>query len=302
MSDNKTMRSLIYVSLVMLIGILTLSACGTEDADDDQIGAAVDYTITGIEPGAGTMDLAANTLEEYDNLDGYELEEASTAAMISALNSAIADEEPVIVTGWTPHWKFAMHDLKFLEDPKETFGGLEEIHTLTRLELSEDMPEAYTILDRFYWEPEDMEYVMLLTAEEDMSFEEAANDWIADNESMVEEWTDGVDMVDGDAIELVATPWDTERASAAVVAEVLTRQGYDVEITPVDPSVMFQALATGDADASAAAWLPATHEAFLTQHEGEIDELGANLEGARIGFVVPEYVDIDSIEDLEPVE
>ena len=47
-----------------------------------------------------------------------------------------------------------------MEDPKGTLGGAENINTLVRKGLETDLPEAYTFLDRFYWEPEDMEAVM----------------------------------------------------------------------------------------------------------------------------------------------
>ena len=59
-----------------------------------------------------------------------------------------------MVTGWTPHWKFSAYDLKYLEDPKGTLGGAENIKTIARKGLEEDMPEAYKILDRFNWEPQ----------------------------------------------------------------------------------------------------------------------------------------------------
>lgn len=78
--------------------------------------------------------------------------------------------------------------------------------------------------------------------------------------------------------------------------------GYEVKLTPVDPSIMFQVIAKGDGDASLAPWMPATHAAFYEKYEGEFEDLGENLRGARIGLVVPSYMNIDSIEDLEPAE
>ncbi|MYL61338.1 glycine/betaine ABC transporter, partial [Virgibacillus halodenitrificans] len=36
------------------------------------------------------------------------------------------------------------------------------------------------------------------------------------------------------------------------------------------------------------------------KYSDQFDDLGANLEGAKIGLVVPSYMDIESIEDLEP--
>ena len=61
--------------------------------------------------------------------------------MTAALKRAYDAEEPIIITGWTPHWKFAKFDLKYLEDPKGSYGGEEEIHTIARLGLAEDFPE-----------------------------------------------------------------------------------------------------------------------------------------------------------------
>ncbi|WP_219565350.1 glycine betaine ABC transporter substrate-binding protein [Streptococcus macedonicus] len=63
---------------------------------------------------------------------------------------------------------------------------------------------------------------------------------------------------------------------------------------------MFQAVASGQADFSVAPWLPLTHQSFYERYGDQIDDLGANLNGARNGFVVPSYVEIDSIEDLNP--
>ena len=48
-----------------------------------------------------------------------------------------------------------------------------------------------------------------------------------------------------------------------------------------------------------AAWLPGTHGDLYEQYKDELIDLGPNLEGAKIGLVVPEYMDIDSIEDLD---
>ncbi|MUK89203.1 glycine/betaine ABC transporter [Ornithinibacillus sp. L9] len=295
---------------------LVAAGCGQDDTDntsnnaenggDNQteastnVGEEIDYTITGIEPGAGITQATDDTLSEYENLAGWEQEISSTAAMLTELENAINNEEPIIVAGWSPHYKFAKFDLKYLEDPKGVYGDVEYIGTIVRKDLKEEMPEAYTILDRFQWEADDMESVMLDA--QNMDFEEAAQQWVDENQETVAKWTEGVDPVDGTSIELVLTPWDTERSSANVAKIVLEQQGFNVTLTPVDPAVMFKAIATGDGDASLAPWLPATHGAFFEEFEGEFDDLGENLIGAKIGLVVPTYMDINSIEDLEPAK
>lgn len=295
------------------MSILTLSlvaaGCGSEEkgatSDKDNGGGStpnyseeVNFTITGIEPGAGITEQTLATIEEYENLEGWKLEESSTAGMLGELDQAIKNEEPIIVTGWAPHWKFSAYDLKYLEDPKGTFGGAENINTIVRKGLEEDMPNVYQILDRFYWELEDMETVMFDAQES--SFEEAAKKWVEENSEKVAQWTEGVEKENGKEIELVYTPWDSEYASGYVMKEVLEQQGYKVTLTPVDPAIVFQAVATGEADASLAPWLPSTHASFYEKHQDDIVDLGENLKGTQNGLVVPEYMDIDSIEDLKP--
>lgn len=160
-----------------------MEANSIEDLTDE-----ANKTITGIEAGAGVVGAAEKALTEYENLDGWELTPSSSGAMVTALDQAIQNEEDVIVTGWSPHWKFATYDLKYLEDPKEVFGGAEEIKTMARKGLKEDMPEVYTVLDNFNWSIEDMEAVMLEISEgKDPA--DAARDWVDANPDKVAEWT-----------------------------------------------------------------------------------------------------------------
>ncbi|MDY0410376.1 glycine betaine ABC transporter substrate-binding protein [Paracerasibacillus soli] len=156
---------MISITLILFLSLL-LVGCANDEKDSDKseenLGEVLEYTITGIEPGAGLTQLAKDTLEEYDNLKGWKLEESSTAGMTTLLGEAIDNEEPIVITGWSPHWMFAAYDLKFLEDPKGTLGEIEGIHTIVRKDLEKDMPHAYKILDAFQWEVEDMEAVMLM--------------------------------------------------------------------------------------------------------------------------------------------
>lgn len=282
---------------VALSGLL-LAGCNNQDDSSATIEEKLNYTINGIEPGSGTMELANNALQDYENLNNWNLTESSTAGMLGELDKAYKNEEPIIFTGWNPHWMFAKYDLKYLEDPKKSLGEIENINTIVRKGFKEDLPNAYTIVDRFYWEPEDMETVM--TDAQDSNFEDAANKWVEENSDTIAEWTAGVEKGNGEKISIISTPWDTEDASSHVIAAILEQHGFDTEITPVDPAIMFQAISTGNGDISLAPWLPITHESFYEKHKDDFIDLGENLKGARLGFVVPAYMDIDSIEDLAP--
>lgn len=146
-----------------------------------------EQTITGIEPGAGVVQAAERALEDYDNLSDWEVQPSSSGAMATELGTAIDAGEEIVVTGWTPHWKFQSYDLKYLEDPEGTFGDAETINTLAREGLQEDAPRAYEILDNFYWETADMEAIML-DIQEGADPAEAAATWIEENQDKVDEW------------------------------------------------------------------------------------------------------------------
>ncbi|QTN01127.1 glycine/betaine ABC transporter [Sediminibacillus dalangtanensis] len=284
---------------------LTIAGCGQGNSNDEStanVSEEMEYTITGIEPGAGQTETNEKAIAEYDSLAGWEQKTSSSAAMLTALGEAMEKEEPIVVAAWSPHYMFAKFDIKYLEDPQGVFGEEEHIATLVREGLKDDMPGAYTILDRFHWELPVLEEALLKAQEMDFDFEKVAQQWVDENQETVEEWTEGVDPVDGTPIDLVLTPWDAESFSTNVAKIVLEQKGFNVSLTPVDPSVMFEAVATGDSDATLSPWMPATHGALYEEYEGQFEDLGPNLEGAKIGLAVPSYMDIDSIEDLEPAE
>ncbi|HEQ9903895.1 ABC transporter permease/substrate binding protein [Streptococcus pyogenes] len=154
----------------------------------EDLSKQADQKITGIEPGAGIMAAAQKTLKEYHNLSSWELVAASTGAMTTSLDQAIKKKDPVVVTAWSPHWMFAKYDLKYLKDPKETFGSTENINTIARKGLKKDLPNVYKIIDKFHWTQKDMEAVML-DINKGMSPEAAAKKWVEANKSKVSSWT-----------------------------------------------------------------------------------------------------------------
>lgn len=162
-----------------------------EQLTDPAYAEAVESTIVGIEPGAGIMMATEKAITDY-GLEGWNLLESSSAAMATELQTAYENEQPIIVTGWTPHWKFGKMDLKYLEDPKNIYGGAEQIHTIVRKGLSEDQPSAYTFLDQFEWTPEAMASVMV-DIQDGLSEDEAAAKWVEANESLVNEWVAGIE-------------------------------------------------------------------------------------------------------------
>ncbi|MFF0829587.1 glycine betaine ABC transporter substrate-binding protein [Brevibacillus sp. NPDC003359] len=270
----------------------------SSETSDNAIGEKLDYKIIGIDAGSGSMVKTEEVMNLY-GLDKWQLVEGSDAAMTATLIKAYEAKEPIIITGWTPHWMFKKMDLKYLADPMNGFGGAEQIHTIVRKGLKEDQPAAYQFLDKFWWEPADMESVMVQMID-GKEPEVAAAEWVKNNEAKVAKWVDGIQPVQKAKLTLAYVAWDSEIASTHVVEHVLEQKlGYEVELSQVQTGPMWAGVAIGDVDGMVASWLPSTDASYLKKFGGKIEDLGPNLEGTKIGLVVPSYMNISSIEDLQ---
>lgn len=160
--------------------------------DNTDLGESVDWEIVGIDPGAGIMQNTETALEEYE-LDNWEVVPSSEAAMLTELQKAIENEEPIIVPLWKPHWIFGVEDLKMLEDPKEIYGGEgDQIYTVARKGLEEDAPAAYQVLENYEETYEMVEELMPLVHDEGQDPADVAKQFLEDNPDLLEEWTEGV--------------------------------------------------------------------------------------------------------------
>ncbi len=101
-----------------------------------------------------------------------------------------------------------------------------------------------------------------------------------------------------DTIDMVYVQWACAESQTFIMEAVLEDAGYNVELTAVAAGPMWTSVGSGDADVFVCAWLPHTHEAYMDEYAGQIEDLGPNYEGARIGLVVPHYADINSIDEL----
>lgn len=267
-------------------------------AEDNNVGAQVNYQIIGIDPGAGIMASTKQAMEDY-GLTDWTLVEGSSSAMTAMLEKAIKNEEPIIITGWTPHWMFNKYDLKFLEDPQKSYGEAEEIHTIVRKGLEKDKPTAYEFLKRFNWTPEEMGE-MMIAIQDGVDADQAAKDWVEAHQDKVAEWTKGLSPVNGDSLKLSYVAWDSEIASTNLVQYILQEKlGYKVTALQVEMGPMWTGVAGGEIDATLAAWLPVTSKAYYDRYIDDVEDIAVNLQGAKTGLTVPAYMDINSIEDLK---
>lgn len=105
---------------------------------------------------------------------------------------------------------------------------------------------------------------------------------------------------EGKPVRLAYVEWDCATASTHLAKAVIEdKLGRKVEVLPVSAAAMWMAVATGDVDGMVTAWLPVTHGDYLKKVEGKVKDLGPLVGGARLGWAVPDYVPLKSIEELK---
>ncbi|MCL7941010.1 choline ABC transporter substrate-binding protein [Halomonas sp. ATCH28] len=96
--------------------------------------------------------------------------------------------------------------------------------------------------------------------------------------------------------------WTDITATTALTTEVLEALGYDTRIDTVSVPIAYQGMKNGDFDVFLGNWMPSM--ASISDpyvEDGDIDRLGANLEGAKYTLAVPQYVHdagVTSVADL----
>lgn len=177
-------------------GLLTWAVPEYMDIDsiEDLAGMEdeLDSRIVGIEPGAGLTRLSREAVLPDYGLDGYELIEGSTPAMLAELERAVKDEAPIVVTLWRPHWAYSVFPIKDLADPKGSLGEAEEIHAIARAGFSTDYPEIAEWIGAFEMNDNQLAELEDLVLNEYGAGQEAAavEEWLsdADNRALVDGW------------------------------------------------------------------------------------------------------------------
>lgn len=112
--------------------------------------------------------------------------------------------------------------------------------------------------------------------------------------------TEGDDKSQGMTIAYI--PWDEDIAISYLWKYVLEEEGYeDVELKQLDAAPIFVALSKGDADFFFDTWLPDTHKDYWEDYGDQLDDIGVWYDEATLNIAVPEYMDVDSIADLDDV-
>lgn len=154
-------------------------------------------TIVGIEADAGIIKSTQKAMREY-NLD-FDLATSSSSEMIEKLESALQNQDWIVVTGWSPHWKITKWDLKFLDDPAFIYGASENLHTVTRKDFSKDYPEIASVLSNFKLNQKQLEELLLINyCSSTGNCEDSVTEWILKNKPQFDAWLNNNKSPTGD--------------------------------------------------------------------------------------------------------
>lgn len=139
--------------------------------------------IVGIDAGAGIMGKAEVAVKEYGLK--YELQASSEAAMMATVKKKMDAGEPVLVTGWAPHWMFAKYKLRFLEDPKKVFGETEQLNIVANKAFVAHDAAAVSFFSKFKLNDQQLSSLMAALLEADGQETAAVRTWMTANHELV---------------------------------------------------------------------------------------------------------------------
>jgi glycine betaine/proline transport system substrate-binding protein len=152
-------------------------------ADLNQSGAE---RIIGIEPGAVISEkIEKNVIPDY-NLK-LEHEPSSTAAMLAEVERLYKDKKPFVFPPWCPHPMCAQFDFRYLEDPKNSQGNLDQpakISAIVNENLPDDDPVAYAFINNLRLNEDEL--ISLENAQAKAGEAKGTQAWLEDNRSVVQ--------------------------------------------------------------------------------------------------------------------
>ncbi len=166
-------------------------------ADLNENADKFDSKIYGIEPGNDGNIIIQDAIDNGTyNLDDWTLQASSTAGMLSSVQRAVDNEEWIAFNGWKPHYMNVMFDLKYLDDPEGIWGESPSVYTVARNGYQDENPNFYKFLEQFTVTAPIQNNWINEYQNKDRDPEKVAEEWIANNLDVVNQWVFGVKSTD----------------------------------------------------------------------------------------------------------
>ncbi len=164
---------------------------------DAELAKALNRTIIGIDPRSSVMKQTDKAIEDNTyKLGSWTLQEGSERTMIAGLQEAYKNEQPIVITGWKPHWIFSEMKLKLLKDPDDVYNSSEEhINLVFNKSFKDDHPAAYKIVTAIGddWSEADEASLMKQIFVEGKDRQAVIDAYMTSHSNKVDKWEEGIE-------------------------------------------------------------------------------------------------------------
>ncbi|WP_277673535.1 glycine betaine ABC transporter substrate-binding protein [Piscibacillus halophilus] len=94
------------------------------------------------------------------------------------------------------------------------------------------------------------------------------------------------------------TSWTSTKAPTQIAKQILEEAGYEVEVMLLDQPVIWESMKHEEVDFFMDAWLPYTEATLWEDYKNDLQKVATSYEEVPLGWVVPEYVEEETIDDL----
>ena len=172
------------------------------DIDKPEFAEKFGREMFSIEPGSATSDILNGAVaDDTYGMGDWNLREASTPAMLSAVDNATSNNEWILFYGWTPHWMNIEYDIVYLDDPENLFGpggGSSDVRTLLNSDFADSHPNARKLLDQMVFSADDQSQLILDFSYKERDADKVAVEWMQNNADKLKAYLDGVTTRDGE--------------------------------------------------------------------------------------------------------
>ena len=157
----------------------------------DQLNESEADLILGIEPGSVVMGVIYDEVIPAYGLT-QKLVEGPTQGMLAEVEKRYRNGEEFALVAWSPHWMNQRFDLRYLEDPEDAFGELNDparISAIVNEDLPEDDPVAYAFMDALILDEQQIGDLEIAIEEAGDPYE-GAKRWAEDNPEVWQPWVE----------------------------------------------------------------------------------------------------------------
>lgn len=176
------------IGMAVPTSIPASEVASVEDLNKPEVREKLGGKILTSEVGNGQYKLTEKAIKEY-RLDGYKMVASSESGMLSELDRNLKRDKWSLINAWSPHWMFSKWSLRYLDDPKQIFGGAEQIHAVARKGFSAEHPDVARFFANFKIPKADLE--KLMATARDSSADQVVAEYYAANKPRFAAMFDG---------------------------------------------------------------------------------------------------------------